>query len=144
MFNAPVGSSRSFEFGYDAVRLPPDIELSDFSGVAHISRTRQGLLVDGDFKGQVDAQCIRCLGPAHNQLQTQFQELYVFKGFPPTDSELVVPDDGYIDLGPVVGEYLILEIPITTLCREDCRGLCSICGINLNENPEHVHEMEEE
>jgi uncharacterized protein len=142
MLNQPVGASRDFEFEFDQVQLPPDLNVTHFSGVARISKVRQGLLVDGDFKGTVETTCIRCLGIAETPLHTQFQELYTFKNFPAEESGLVVPDDGYIDIGPVVGEYLIVEIPISTLCREDCQGLCSFCGANLNDEPAeaHVHE----
>ena len=49
-----------------------------------------------------------------------------------TDSDLILPDDGYIDLRPLVHEYLLIEIPISPQCQVDCRGLCPICGTNQN------------
>ena len=36
------------------------------------------------------------------------------------------------DLGPVVREYLLLEMPISPQCKADCKGLCDVCGANLN------------
>lgn len=44
------------------------------------------------------------------------------------------PFDGKtIDLDPIVREQVLLALPVTVLCREDCRGLCSTCGQDLNE-----------
>jgi uncharacterized protein len=59
------------------------------------------------------------------------------------ESGLVVPEDGNIDLEPIVYEYLLLEIPINPVCREDCKGLCDICGENLNEESHNPHTHEE-
>ena len=41
-------------------------------------------------------------------------------------------DDGAVDLSELARETFILNMPSKTLCREDCRGLCSGCGVNLN------------
>jgi len=50
------------------------------------------------------------------------------------DLDMIIPDDGYIDLGVIFREYLLLEIPINAVCKPDCKGLCPECGQNLNEN----------
>jgi len=57
------------------------------------------------------------------------------------ETELVVPDDGYINLAPLTRDYLLLELPIKPICRPDCKGLCPVCGVNLNETicEHHVH-----
>jgi DUF177 domain-containing protein len=59
--------------------------------------------------------------------------LYAFSQRYVTDSGLLMPETGIIDLGPVLREYAVLEIPISPLCKPDCKGLCPICGNNLNE-----------
>lgn len=44
------------------------------------------------------------------------------------------PFDGKtIDLDPIVREQVLLALPVTVLCRDDCKGLCSTCGQDLNE-----------
>ncbi len=43
-----------------------------------------------------------------------------------------MPEDAQIDLQPLMREYALLEIPINPLCRADCRGLCPVCGEDLN------------
>jgi uncharacterized protein len=43
--------------------------------------------------------------------------------------------DGMVDLAVFIRAAVILELPLILLCREDCAGLCPVCGVNLNENP---------
>jgi len=61
-------------------------------------------------------------------MKTEFNEVYAYKSHSFTESGLYVPEDGNIDLAPIVREYLMLEYPIKPLCRADCQGLCTICG----------------
>ena len=49
------------------------------------------------------------------------------------DLEQLLPADGSIDLTPIIRDYAILDIPISQVCKLDCKGLCPICGANLNE-----------
>lgn len=87
---------------------------------------------------------MRCLTSFDQPLRTTFSELYAFDTRSTDESGLVIPEDGNIDLEPIVYEYLLLEVPISPVCREDCKGLCVLCGSNLNEvSPAlHVHEGE--
>jgi uncharacterized protein len=66
-------------------------------------------------------------------LKWGFTELYAFNKKSETDSGLLLPDDAQIDLQPLLREYALLEIPIKPICRPDCKGLCPVCGENLNE-----------
>ncbi len=54
----------------------------------------------------------------------------------------MVPETGLLDLEPLVREEMLLAIPINPICRLDCKGLCPICGGNLNETL-CTHEDEE-
>ncbi|MEN6409553.1 MAG: DUF177 domain-containing protein [Anaerolineaceae bacterium] len=132
LVGAPIGSSRDFHFEYPNVRLQDDFDLTDFTGVARVGRTPQGLLVQGTFEGDTVVQCVRCLNDTRQHLATEFDELYAFSERSMTDSGLLVPEDGYIDLEGVVRDYLMIEIPISPLCKPDCKGLCSVCGEDLN------------
>ncbi len=53
--------------------------------------------------------------------------------FEPTDAEEDVYTGKVIDLDPIVREQLLLALPAYPVCREGCKGLCSVCGANLNE-----------
>jgi len=137
LLNVPLGTFRDFEFEFPALRFSQDFELQEFHGVVRITRTAEGLLAEGDFKGKIGAECVRCLDTGLITLHSQFQELYAFRSHvrEEGDAELVVPDDGYIDLTSLVHEYMILEIPISPLCKPDCAGLCPVCGVNWNLEP---------
>ncbi len=141
LVNASIGISRDFLFDLPALQCE-DLTLTDFEGAAKISRTPQGLLVQGDFNAHTALECVRCLDEYEQNLHVQFTELYAFDRRSVTDSGLLVPEDAHIDLQPLVREYALLELPIKPLCRETCKGLCSVCGQNLNEKdcghrPEH-------
>lgn len=130
--NLPIGSYRDIHFDYPTLEIPPDLNLADFSATVHISRTPQGLLFEGKINALIPLECVRCLDPYDQKLETEFDEVYAYKTRNFTESGLFVPDDGNIDLGPVMREYLMLALPIKPLCRPDCQGLCIVCGENLN------------
>jgi uncharacterized protein len=132
LHNEPLGSFRDLHFEFPELHLLPDFDVQNFAGSTHISRTPQGLLVEGNFTAITVLECVRCLEPYDQILKTSFSEVYAYKNTDFTESGLVVPEDSNIDLGPVVREYLMLEFPIKPLCKPDCQGLCTVCGENLN------------
>ena len=132
-----AGFSRDFPFDLPQINIPPDLRLSPLSGMVRTNRTPQGILLQADFKALVDLECVRCLTDFQQTLNTSFTELYAFSQRYVTDSGLLMPETGIIDLAPVLREYILLEIPISPLCRLDCKGLCPICVNNLNENTCH-------
>ncbi|HEX2978904.1 MAG TPA: DUF177 domain-containing protein [Anaerolineaceae bacterium] len=133
LIHLPIGSSRDFHFEFPHILLHPDVEIDAFSGVARIGRTPQGLLVQGKFQGEIDTECVRCLTEFQQPLTIEFDELYAFNNRSVSESGLILPEDAHIDLEPLIREYMVIEIPISPLCKSDCRGLCAICGANLNE-----------
>ena len=132
LLNQIVGYSRDFHFEIPEIELPPDLVLKDFKGLARINRTPQGLLVNGEFIATIELECVRCLEKYMQPLKAVFDELYAFSDRTATDSGLILPNDGYIDLQPLVREYMLIEIPISPLCKPDCLGLCTVCGANKN------------
>lgn len=132
--NEPLGSFRDIHFEFAELQLPPDFEVKNLSGGAHISRTPQGLLFECNFHATTTLECVRCLEPYDQELSTEFSEVFSYKNVEFTESGLVIPEDGNVDLDPVVREYLLLDSPIKPLCKPDCQGLCTICGENLNFN----------
>jgi uncharacterized protein len=82
---------------------------------------------------QISAECVRCLNGFSQPLEAELTELYAFTPDSATESGFLLPENGIIDIGPVVREEMLLAIPINPLCSPDCKGLCPICGENLNE-----------
>jgi uncharacterized protein len=139
--NQSVGYSREFPFEFPELRLEPDLDLKNLAGTARITRTPQGLLVQLKMHATLQSECARCLTEIEQPLEISFTELYAFSPRTVTESGLILPEDGHIDLAPLVREYMLLEIPISPICRPDCLGLCPVCGESLNENTHH-HEEE--
>jgi uncharacterized protein len=144
LLNQPIGTSRDIHFDYPQITLKPDLKLADFSGVARIGRTPQGILVHGNFQGVAPTECVRCLSGFEQPLQASFDELYAFDHRSVTESGLILPEDANIDLEPLVRDYLLIETPISPICKSDCKGLCPVCGQNLNEETAEHHHPEEE
>ena len=89
----------------------------------------EGLLATGKVEGSWEAPCRRCLKPARGELHVDFQEL--FEAHPREGESYRLGHDS-IDLEPLAGEALTLNLPLAPLCTEDCRGLCPTCGADLN------------
>ena len=136
-----AGFSREFTFDLAQVFLPPDLPLQNLLGICKVTRTPQGILVQAKMQAELTLECARCLTDYPQPLNVEFTELYAFSPRFVTDSELLMPESGRIDLEPLIREYMLLEIPINPQCRPDCAGLCPVCGENLNENP-HTHDEE--
>jgi uncharacterized protein len=139
LLHSPIGSSRDIHFDFPSIQVTEDLEIKDLKGMVRLSRTPQGILLQGEFRGRKGEECVRCLSEFLQYLETSFSELYAFDERSVSDADLLVPEDGNIDLAPLIREYLMIEVPINPICRPDCKGLCPVCGENLNETTcEHV------
>jgi len=144
LLNQSVGTSRDIHFDQPELRLASDFVLHDFLGVARVGRTPQGILVQAEFTASMTAECVRCLAEFQQPLRASFKELYAFHSRAVTESGLYVPEDGNIDLAPLVREFILLDMPIKPLCKPDCKGLCVVCGEDLNTTTcEHVKQQQE-
>lgn len=110
----------------------------------------EGVLVTGTVRGQLTAECSRCLDPVSEGVEARFQELYRYSadedGATGTDEDAGDEDEEYyvegdlIGLEPVVRDAVVLALPLIPLCGPDCPGLCSECGAKLAEaGPDHGH-----
>jgi uncharacterized protein len=132
LITATIGTNRDFSFDYDTMRLGDDLTVRMFSGTAEFSRTPQGLLLQGDFSAETDLECVRCLEMYIQPLKWSLTDLYAFERRHMSESGLLMPESGHIDLEPLLREYALLEFPIKPICKPDCKGLCQVCGENLN------------
>lgn len=101
----------------------------------------EGILVTGSATFALAGECARCLVPVTDSGEADLQELYYYPGHGPQDAEeeshWIVNET--IDLEPVLRDAVVLDLPFTPLCREDCAGLCAQCGASLNDDPGHSH-----
>lgn len=132
-----AGFSRDFPFEIPQLNIPPDLETNNLHGSVRVTRTPQGILLQANVNAEVHLECVRCLTDFLQPLHVEFTELFAFSQRYVTDSGLLMPETGIIDLAPLLREYFLLEIPISPLCRRDCKGLCPICGNNRNDSQCH-------
>ena len=106
-----------------------------------VSRTSSGYALRLRAEPALLGICARCLGDARLQLEIEAWEVDQGAG---EDSELISPyvQDGLLDATGWLHDAIRLAIPERLLCREDCAGLCDVCGVSLNDFAlgEHTHE----
>jgi uncharacterized protein len=127
-----------FELGgetYRVINSPVAVRLD-------VSRTTgSGYALRLRFRAQLEGPCMRCLEPAALVFDVDAREISQPGEADELDSEYV--ESEVLDLQGWAREALGLALPAQVLCREDCAGLCPVCGADLNTaGPEHGHERE--
>ena len=125
-----------------------------------------GLILNARISAPVHAECTRCLKPIQRDWTvnvTSFfpyedksaagkggktgkngkeEEVDIIAGEDEAEDTYPLLDGGaWADLEALLRDTLVEELPLQPLCKPDCKGLCSQCGIDLNENPDHQHDM---
>ena len=128
------GNDRDVELSVTPAELDlDDVHVAADAGVdvhLHLESLPDGIVVTGALAVPWTGTCRRCLGPASGTARADVHELYQHTVTDPDAFELV---GDQLDLRPMVRELLLLEVPETPLCREDCAGLCPQCGVDRNE-----------
>lgn len=140
------------DFGIDGVIGVPEgapVELR-----IRLESVMEGALVTGTARATAEGECVRCLEPVRQDVAADFQEMFSYpdaddrgrskQAEPADDAEddedRLFIEDGLFDLEPVLRDAVVLALPMQPVCRETCAGLCSDCGIRLDENPDHHHD----
>lgn len=121
----------------------PGLEFSRAAmrGTVHLAKHGHDILIRGHLEGELELSCGRCLEAYTTPVETDFDLLLVPAplGAGPEEEELSAEQldvDFYqgetVDLEAIIREQIILLVPLKPLCREDCQGLCPVCGIDLN------------
>jgi uncharacterized protein len=146
LMKSPVGTSLHDDIDEEDVQLDEDLKvMGPIVGHVRLRRINQGLLADGWVDLTLEFECTRCLTHFEQQMHVPFEERFyptldVVTGValtPPDDEEDAFPIDAHhlVDLTEAIRQRVLLEIPMVTLCKEDCAGLCPQCGKDLNEGP---------
>ena len=104
-----------------------------------LESVHDGILATGEVDSTAMADCSRCLEPLKLAVEVDFQELFAYS-LEQEDDFLV--QDEKIDLEQAITDAVVLSLPFKPVCSEDCLGLCSECGVKLAEDPEHVHQAQ--
>jgi uncharacterized protein len=107
-----------------------------------VTRDGSTVMVSGTIEAHAGLVCDRCLTPFTEVVRADLREIFhLLDGPPPYRPD---EDEGIhfinrraprVDLAPMVREQVLLELPMKTLCRTDCLGLCPQCGANRNDGP---------
>ena len=132
--------------------VPVRLDISRTTGNGYALRMR--------FDASLAGPCMRCLEPAAPTFSVDAREVWqpnearAHHGLEAgrgrgrkddDDDELLSPyvEEGVLDLHAWARDALALAVPANLLCREDCAGLCPVCGVNLNKaGSDHRHERE--
>jgi len=140
LLKAPIGAQMDFAVEQPHCTLKGDLTVGFVRGQIRLLQTGRRIMARGNFETEITAECVRCLEPLSLPLHIRFEELLTFFPANPSDKTYHIGEDGYLNLEPILHEQVLLATPIQTLCRPDCRGLCSQCGQNLNEGTCHCSE----
>ena len=116
----------------------PELELIDIPNVKLLTPVKitgnvtltgdHSCYIDGEVDFSVDGECTRCLKQTTNRYVVEFSEM--------ADSQA---EDGYpvkndtVDLTKIVDDVVLMNVPLSFLCSEGCKGICLNCGVNLND-----------
>jgi uncharacterized protein len=103
---------------------------------AVVDRVTGGYLVNVDFDARMYGPCARCLGEAVLEVHAEQQEFAptAKDGWEETDTSEFITDL-VVDVEGLAREALVLALPPQVICAEECRGLCAVCGKDLNKEP---------
>ncbi len=126
------GSGHSHETVFDVptIRVSDDVDLNYIRGPLRLSRTKEGILVQGDLHLGLEDECYRCLDTIERDIVVNIEELFAYPYNP--EVEFSLSDDAILDLAPLVREEALIASDNGVLCKPDCKGLCPNCGTNWN------------
>ena len=131
-------------------------EGADVSVVGSFDSIVDGLILNARISAPVHAECTRCLKPIQRDWTVNVTSFFPYEdksaagkggkaiiaGEDEAEDTYPLLDGGaWADLEALLRDTLVEELPLQPLCKPDCKGLCSQCGIDLNENPDHQHDM---
>lgn len=110
-------------------------------GVAELVVSIEEIKLTGRYQVELETDCDRCLEVIRMPLDKQFSLVYLpenpeakgdEKGLNEDEAEIGFYEGTGIELIDVLREQVLLALPMRRLCREDCQGLCPVCGENWN------------
>jgi len=98
-------------------------------------KVEDSILLTGIIKYTYKVDCARCLTEFENTIRTKF-EAFVVKKQDDDDNESdeikLVLKDGCVNLDETIKQMIYLSMPMKSVCKADCKGICPTCGVNLN------------
>ncbi len=119
------------------------LEGSRFHVSLTLKKSSRAVLLSGRFTGNLNFVCSRCAEPSDIQLQQDFARVFLPAGAHDISMDMDIDMDDLdldgseyrghaIDIQPVLVDEFVMMLPTYPLCSPDCKGLCPVCGQNLN------------
>ena len=141
--SAIMDGSKALKFPGQVYFFDADLELEEMEVLDDPVKFEE-IVVSGEYfsagdkisiRGEVNAtavsRCAKCLETVEVNLTAEMDALFA-RELDPDDPDLYTYESSKVDLTDAVRDALLLELPYRFLCSEDCKGLCSRCGANLN------------
>jgi uncharacterized protein len=91
------------------------------------------LSIDVSYRASYVTECSRCHKPVEKSIEKSLEKvIYLKKSGGEFEDDRVFIKGMNLNVGLIVAEDILLNMPISTICDESCRGLCSVCGCDLN------------
>ncbi|MBR6401294.1 MAG: DUF177 domain-containing protein [Firmicutes bacterium] len=122
-----VGGQKSFAFDSKITvdGVPVSVQTD-----GKVTLTKEGYVLSGNFKAVLDLKCDLCLEAFTQDAEGTLDE--VFSNNADADKGYWGYEDKTLDIGPMLKANIMLVMPMKAVCSENCRGLCPVCGQNLN------------
>jgi len=111
-----VISQNDLDFSDAAISCAQPVKVS-----AQLEKITNAVVVKADVKAKFSFVCARCLESFEKEIQKDFEFNYMLE-----------PMTSHIEIGEDIRQEIIMELPIKALCKDDCKGICAGCGMNLN------------
>lgn len=98
-------------------------------------KVEDSVLLTGIVKYSYIEQCARCLTEFENTIETKFEAVVVQRQDDDdneSDEIKLVTIDGCVNLDETIKQLVYLSMPMKSVCKADCKGICPTCGVNLN------------
>lgn len=109
---------------------------AEVAGIVVVQNLDSRFLLNGELEARGTCQCGRCLEDFELKWQVPV-DVMVLRDVDSDEEEgetlLILQRAGVVDLWPALRECTVLAYPQSPVCRETCKGLCAICGINRNQ-----------
>ncbi len=128
---------------HDTIRLDGEQILLEAPALWKVSVTSIGdgeLWLSGEIAGKAVLECRRCLEAAPTLVRAHFHHMLRYQPGAEglevkeeDEEEFVVFGHPDLDLSVFLSEAFAVELPLAALCKQDCQGLCPVCGANRNQ-----------
>lgn len=122
----------SMDCKLDSDLLPyPNATLTKVSLDLEVTFVKPNIHIVGEIVCYVDGFCDRCLHEVSTTISLPFDQIFFKDSSDEVDA--YVYTDSRLDLTKAICDEIVLSLPSNLLCKQDCKGLCPKCGVNLNE-----------